>query len=172
MFADPQENDHHIHFLDNISENPPSSESVDKNDRIEQTWDQRSETLIANWGQSAKKESKKHYAISNKKKTLFYIFGLSAALIPMAIGITEQFMPSYIKTIVLLTAGTISTVMTFFDFGGARQKHLASEQLNKVFYIDVEHVLSKPKRFRNACDVTIERLKQEYIRIMGLCETI
>jgi hypothetical protein len=62
----------------------------------------------------------------------------------------------------MLVTGILSITNMFFDFGGRRNKHLEYSGKFSDFSTRAEKILSTRKRFREACDVTMECMRIEF----------
>jgi len=62
-----------------------------------------------------------------------------------------------------MCSGLFSGIGMFFNFG--KKEHTHFEYANKFFELsnEIESELSKPKRMRVACDVYMEKIKQEIL---------
>jgi hypothetical protein len=72
----------------------------------------------------------------------------------------------------MMGVGLFSGVGMFFNFGKKEQLHF--EYMNRFFELanEIEAELSKPKRHRIACDVYMEKIKQEYNKYTSLSPTL
>ena len=138
--------------------------SIDDENRKELPWETREEKLLLKWCDDCRKRSKAHDMKGKKNKIKFAIFGIPSILIPIILGGVASVVPCYsiIYSTVMMGSGLISGVSMFFNFGKKEQEHF--NFMNKFFELanEIESELSKPKRFRVACDVYVEKIKQEY----------
>ena len=141
---------------------PPSS--LDDEQRKELLWEKREEELIRKWIDDCKIRSKKHSQKSKEYKIKYACIGLPSILIPIVLGGLSPVIPCHTLeySLVLMSYGLFSGVGMFFNFGKKEVEH--NTYANKFFKLvnEVEAELSKPKRHRIACDVYMEKVKNEY----------
>jgi hypothetical protein len=145
-------------------ENISLSSSIDDENRKELPWEYTEEKLLLTWCHDSKKRSARHYIGGNRNKIKFAVFGVPSILIPIILGGVAPVVGcnSMIYSIGMMGAGIFSGMNLFFNFGKKQQEHF--DYMNKFgeFSNEIESELSKPKRFRVACDVYIERMKLKY----------
>ena len=141
---------------------PPSS--LDDDARKELLWEKREEELIMKWVDDSKVRSLRHGKKAKQYKIKYACVGLPSILIPIVLGGLSPVIPCHTLeySLVLMLAGLFSGVGMFFNFGKKEVEHATYS--NKFFKLvnDVEAELSKPKRHRVACDVYMEKVKNEY----------
>ena len=141
---------------------PPSS--LDDEQRKELLWERREEQLVQKWLDDCRLRSVKHGKKAKEYKIKYVCVGLPSVLIPIILGGLSPVIPCHTLeySLVLMLAGLFSGVGLFFNFGKKEVEH--NNYSNKFFKLvnDVEMELSKPKRHRIACDVYMEKIKNEY----------
>ena len=141
---------------------PPSS--LDDEQRKELLWERREEELIQKWIDDCKVRSLRHGKKAKQYKIRYASVGLPSILIPIVLGGLSPVIPcnTLEYSLVLMMAGLFSGVSMFFNFGKKEVEHATYS--NKFFKLvnDIEMELSKPKRHRVACDVYMEKIKNEY----------
>lgn len=141
---------------------PPSS--LDDEQRKELLWEKREEQLIQKWIDDCKNRSDKHAKKAKQYKLKYACVGLPSVLIPIILGGLSPVVQchSLEYSLILSSAGLFSGCLMFFNFGKKEMEH--NTYSNKFFKLvnEVEMELSKPKRHRIACDVYMERVKNEY----------
>jgi hypothetical protein len=141
---------------------PPSS--IDDDARKELLWEKREEQLIQKWVDDCKIRSNKHGKKAKEYKVKYACVGLPSVLIPIVLGGLSPVIPCHTLeySLVLMCAGLFSGCLMFFNFGKKEIEH--NTYANKFFKLlnEVEAELSKPKRHRIACDVYMEKVKNEY----------
>jgi hypothetical protein len=144
--------------------NSLTSSSFDDENRKELPWENTEEKLLLSWSKDSQKRSEKHYIGGNRNKIKFAVFGVPSILIPIILGGIAPVIGcnSMIYSIGMMSTGIFSGMNLFFNFGKKQQEHF--DYMNKFseFSNEIESELSKPKRFRLACDVYIERMKLKY----------
>lgn len=146
----------------NSREHTPTS--FDDDNRKELPWELREEKLLLKWCDDCKKRSIEHDLKGKKNKVKFSIFGIPSILIPIVLGGVASIVPchSIVYSLGMMGSGLFSGISMFFNFGKKEASHF--EYMNKFFELsnEIDSELSKPKRFRVACDVYVEKIKQEY----------
>jgi hypothetical protein len=150
--------------LDSRNSRPRSPPSIDDETRKELPWELREEQLLLKWCDDCKKKSIEHDIKGKKNKVKFAIFGIPSILIPIILGGVASIVPchSLLYSLGMMGSGLFSGIAMFFNFGKKEASHF--EYMNKFFELanEIESELSKPKRFRIACDVYVEKIKQKY----------
>ena len=151
-----------IDACENSRDSIPSS--YDDLHRKELIWETREENLLLDWKKDCLIRNIKHLKKSKSNKFYFVLFGVPSVLIPIILGAVSSVFPcnSIYYNFGVMCSGLLNGINIFFNFGKQEQQHLM--YMNKYFELsnEIDSELSKPKRFRNACDVYIERIKQEY----------
>jgi hypothetical protein len=153
--------DIHVNFeRESVEDTPPSID----NDRKELPWENREEKLLLSWCENCKKRSKEHDVRGKKNKIKFAVFGIPSILIPIILGGFASVVPchSIIYSVGMMLSGLFSGVSMFFNF--AKKTELHFQFSTKYFELanEIDSELIRPKRFRVACNVYMERTKLQY----------
>jgi hypothetical protein len=158
----------------NVDDREYTPPSIDDENRKELLWERREETLLKKWGSDCKNRSIQHDEKGKKNKILFGLFGIPTMLIPIILGGVSSVVPchSLSYSLGIMGTGLFSGISMFFNFGKKEASHF--EYQNKFFELsnEIEAELSKPKRHRIACDVYMEKIKQEYSKYCSLSPTL
>jgi hypothetical protein len=140
---------------------PPST---DDQTRTELMWEDREELLVEKWRVDIMKASHQHQRLGKKYQNLYKIFGLPTVLIPLSLsglnGVLE--VEPLVVTILLVLSASLQGVVTFVNFGQKYQEHYNYSTLYSELSKQIECELCKPKSKRLACDVFLERVRQQY----------
>jgi len=143
-------------------ENTPPSK--DDSNRKELLWEKREENVLSEWHKDCMIRSKMHDKKGKQNKLKFGLFAVPTIVIPIILGGLSPIVPchSLSYSVGMMSAGIFSGVNAFFNFGKREQEHF--EYSHKFFDLgnEIEAELCKPKRHRIACDVYLEKIKQEY----------
>ena len=141
-----------------------NSESKDDPLRKELLWEQREEIFLQKIVEDCKKQSKLHRRKGKKFKKLYTGFGIPSTLLPIILsGLTEQLnMYPLVHSLVMITSGILTGVSTFMNFGRKYEEHFNYEAKYGGLAGDISTELCKPKSFRVACDVYLERVRLLY----------
>lgn len=153
---------------------PANTRSSMDADREEMKWGEPQERQISVWQTECLQASKAHKKASRLNKQLYYATALPVALLPL-IGSAVQTMvqtPCGKPPILAVCTGLLSTaiagISTVFKFGHKDQLHAEFENRYHELYVNIQKEMSKPKRFRMACDVYLESVSSEMNRL-GAC---
>lgn len=141
------------------------SSSKDRNDRNEMLWNNRLETLFIHWAMECKEKAQKHNDEAKRKKILYRCFGIPAVIIPITMASANQLMgedtyhSKLINSIGYLLTGALTAVNTFINYAAQYEKHYSTEVRYMELHTDIESILIKPKKDRQAADVVLERYK-------------
>ena len=159
--------------IDVNRENTPPS-SIDDENRKELLWEKREENVLLKWCEDCKYRSRQHDKKGKKNKIMFGLFGVPSMLIPIVLGGVSSIFPchSLLYSLGMMGTGLFSGIAMFFNFGKKQQEHF--EYVNRFFELsnEIEAELSKPKKHRIACDVYMEKIKQEYNKCCSLSPTL
>jgi hypothetical protein len=139
-----------------------SKSSKDDDDRREMPWEERQENLMKGWMSEMNISAKLHKKAGAKNKTLYACFSIPAVLIPIVMsGITPILTHPIITSMLMILTGIFTGVSTFFNFGRKSQHHFDFENRYSCLSKEIQKELRKPKRFRIASDVYLEKIFQE-----------
>jgi len=153
--------------IDSISEEEQIriiSDSTDI-DRVEMKWSSNLEKKLQDWMELCKDISLAHSKMAKKRKRCYYVMSIPAILIPLFMGFTQQYFgedheyyPLISSTGYLIT-GSLTALNTFLAYGAKYVEHeVASNRYEEVMY-EIDSILIKPKKHRQAADVCMERIK-------------
>jgi hypothetical protein len=143
--------------------------SEDDINRKELLWNSNLEEILENWKLECIQLSKLHHVRSKWNKCRYVTFSIPSILIPMCIsglsGIIHQ--ESFSTVVLMLCSSIFSGLNTFFNFG--KKETLHNEFSNKFLELsdDINVEVKKPKKNRIAADVFLERIKQEYHKLLS-----
>ena len=141
------------------------STTKDREDRSEMLWNTKLETLFMHWAMECKEKADQHNKQAKRKKILYRCIGIPAVIIPITMASANQLMDedSYhaklINSIGYLLTGALTAVNTFINYASQYEKHYSTEVRYMELYTDIESILIKPKKDRQAADVILERYK-------------
>jgi len=153
--------------IDSISEEEQIriiSDSTDI-DRVEMKWNSNLEKKLQDWMELCKDIALAHSKMAKKRKQCYYVMSIPAILVPLFMGFTQQYFgedheyyPLISSTGYLLT-GSLTALNTFLAYGAKYVEHeVASNRYEEVMY-EIDSILIKPKKHRQAADVCMERIK-------------
>tara|TARA_R110000822_G_scaffold186035_4_gene325167 strand:+ start:9593 stop:10105 length:513 start_codon:yes stop_codon:yes gene_type:complete len=149
-------------------------ESKDTESRKELLWESREEQLLLKWCDDCEIRSTNHEIKSKKNKVKFIIFQLPAIILPIVLSGLSPLIScdSLFYSLAMMSIGLISGIGMFFNFGKKSQTH--GDYSNKFFEIktEINTELSKPKSYRIACDVYLEKTKQQYNNLVKTSPTL
>jgi hypothetical protein len=157
-----------IKNIETGSNNSNSNSSLDDPDREELLWSNRQNVLLKKWLNDIEAKIKYHSKKGKLMKSLFHSFGLPSITIPVIIaGFSTAFISSHPATLscLLISSGITSGVNQLFNFGKNAQLNQEYSSKYQELGLEIEAILSIPKRNRPACDVFLERVKQRFIAL-------
>tara|TARA_R110000787_G_scaffold91741_2_gene193266 strand:+ start:663 stop:1148 length:486 start_codon:yes stop_codon:yes gene_type:complete len=143
---------------------PPSDNSIDDDNRKELPWQSREEKLLDKWMVEMYNISSKHNIAGKKYKKLFAICSIPSTLIPLVLSSLSVQLEEYplIQSILMILTGSLIGISTFFNLGSRFTKHFEYENRYEEIAREIEKELGKPKRYRYACDVYMEKIYMSY----------
>lgn len=168
------EDDILLEVIDEDSREITPTSSIDDDNRKELLWEKREENVLHEWRKDCKVRSVQHEVKGKKNKIKFGVFAVPTIIIPIILGGISSIVPchSLIYSLGMMITGLFGGIGMFFNFGKKEQSHF--EYMNRFFELanEIEAELSKPKRHRIACDVYMEKIKQEYNKYTSLSPTL
>ena len=149
----------HIEEDNDSSDSKKTSESVDR-EREEQPWTEKSEKFIRKIQQDCMDKAHAYDKASRSSKNKYTRYALPGVVLPIVMSVVSPHLPpdyKYVDGIALASIAVLNGLSTFFNFGKkfSQYNEFAGKYSDLASYIEVE--MSKPKRFRTALDVYLER---------------
>ena len=148
--------------MENISEDMRLS--IDDVDRTELMWMDNQEYYINNIKLECKLQSEKHYRTGKQQIKLFNILSIPPIILPIIMsGLTDVFKDyPLVNTFCFITVGVLSALNSFLNLGKLAQENFEYESKFTELVNDINLELVKPKKYRIACDVFLERITLKY----------
>lgn len=134
-------------------------------DRVEMKWNNNLEKKLHEWLDLCKDISIAHSKMAKKRKKCHYILSIPTIIIPLFMGFTQQYFGEehdfypLISSSGYLITGSLTAVNTFLGYSSKYVEHeVASNRYEEVMY-EIDSILIKPKKHRQAADVCMERIK-------------
>ena len=146
----------------NIKEDSKKSDSSkDDPNRQEQLWDHKSEEFIWKIHKDCLQKSSTFDSASRSAKNKYTRYALPGIIVPIIMSVVSPHLPTeynYVDSIALASISVLNGLNTFHNWGKkfTSFNEFAGKYSDLAGYIDVE--MSKPKRFRIALDVFLERV--------------
>lgn len=147
----------------NIKEESKKSDSSSKDDpnREEMPWDTKREDFVWKIHTDCLEKSSAYDTASRSAKKKYTRYALPGVVVPIVMSVVSPHLPqdySYVDGIALAGIAVLNGLNTFFNFGKkfSNYNEFSGKYADLAGYIDVE--MSKPKRFRVALDVFLERV--------------
>lgn len=151
-------------YINRKKSNSNTYSSQDDAFRKELLWEKREEEIFVKWLKDCRIKSEKHQRKFKLCKIKYGVCSIPAITIPVIVsGLSSKIScDSFENSVLMIIATLFACINTFFNFGARQEKH--EQYSNKYFELatEIEAELSKPKRFRIACDVYLEKIKQKY----------
>ena len=154
-----------IDSLQRFMENDQNSNSESKDtDRKELMWEEREELFMRKIVEECKTQSELHRKKGKYFKKMYTVFGVPSMLIPIILsGLVDQLHDyALVQSLLMIGTGIFSGISNFFNFGRKYQEHFDFENKYNGLAGDIGTELVKPKAFRVAADVYLERIRLLY----------
>ena len=140
------------------------STSFDNSERKELLWENRQERLLLKWSDSCQKTALAHSKCGKKNKAYYRMIGIPSIVIPIVLGGLSPIVEcnSLVNSLLLMVSGLVASVAMFFNFGKKYQEHYTFENKYNMLRNEMAVELSKPKSGRMACDVYLEKIKNNF----------
>jgi hypothetical protein len=142
--------------------------------REELPWEEREEKLIKEIIADCTIAEMVHEVKSKRCKMFYVLFGLPAIILPMVAALMSEYLPEKNKmsvSVVLVFASILSATQQFFNFGKKAQSHSEYSGKFSELALSTRVEIVKPKRFRVACDVFLERVSRNMIELKNSAPT-
>jgi hypothetical protein len=142
--------------------------------REELPWEEREEKLINEIIADCEAAEVVHEAKSKRCKMFYVLFGLPAIILPMVAALLSEYLSTENKmsvSVVLVFASMLSAIQQFFNFGKKAQTHSEFSGRFSELALSTRVEIVKPKRFRVACDVFLERVSRNMIQLKNSAPT-
>lgn len=138
------------------------SDSSEDDDRLEMKWTNKQENYIDEVKRLCEQKSKMYDIASHKCKRKYNFYSLPTIVIPLLLSVVNPYISNQYEIIQssgMALVSILTGLNTFYNYGKKceRYNEYASKYDEIVNDIDLE--MSKPKRYRTACDVYLERVK-------------
>lgn len=155
----PEEVRIHVEDDEEETNSKKSSESQDR-EREEQPWTEKSEKFIRKIQQDCIDKAHAYDKASRDSKNKYTRYALPGVVVPIVMSVVSPHLPieyKYVDGIALASIAVLNGLSTFFNFGKkfSQYSEFCGKYSDLASYIEVE--LSKPKRFRVAADIFLER---------------
>lgn len=154
--------------MDNDNEDDKMSNSLSLDvERKEMSWNQSHEELLKRWSEQCFNQSKKHYLASKRKKLIYYIFQFPIITIPFILGFSSSFYGEnhdynkYVSSFGNMCLGIISGINAFLNYSKQHIEHENCSNRYNEICMDIESILVKKKRYRQASDLVLEKYMQK-----------
>lgn len=149
----------HIEDDEEDGNSKKSSESHDR-EREEQPWTDKSEKFIRKIQQDCLDKAQAYDKASRSSKKKYTRYALPGVVVPIIMSVVSPHLPveyKYIDGIALASIAILNGLNNFQNWGKkfSNYNEFAGKYSDLASYIEVE--MSKPKRFRTALDVYLER---------------
>lgn len=149
-----------IHIEDDEDDNSKKSSESHDREREEQPWTDKSEKFIRKIQQDCLDKAQAYDKASRSSKNKYTRYALPGVVVPIVMSVVSPHLPveyKYVDGIALASIAVLNGLSTFFNFGKkfSNYNEFAGKYSDLASYIEVE--MSKPKKFRVALDVYLER---------------
>ena len=153
--------------MDETNDDDTMSNSISiDGERVEMSWNEKIEELLKRWSEECNELSQRHHEASKRKKRIHYGFQIPIIITPFVLGFSSSFYGEehdynrYVNSYGNLILGIMSGINTFINYGGKHKEHENASNRYSEVCLDIESILIKHKKYREAADISIERFKQ------------
>ena len=136
-------------------------------ERKEMSWNENIENLLKKWADSCVEISEQHTVLSKIKKRVYYSIQFPIIIIPFVLSFVNTFENEYqnnVKYVISLgnlLLGILSGTNILLNYSSEHVKHQNASNRYDEIALEIETILTKRKRYREASDIVIERYKQK-----------
>jgi hypothetical protein len=154
--------------LINIDEEEESKEeskdSMDNQNRVEETWNNRNESYLLKIQEDCTALSLKHNRQYKTNRKLWIMSSIPALIIPLILANTSLLWDEshqYVNSIGLGVVAIINTLQVFFNFSKKSEVNNTFSYRYNELSSDVSKILIRKKRHRAPFDVILERISEK-----------
>lgn len=141
---------------------------VDDAERRELLWSKTQEDYIIKIKLNCKLQSEKHYRTGKKQQKLYDILSIPPIILPIIMSgltdVSKEF--PLVNTFCFITVGVLSAMNSFLNLGKNSQENFDYESKFTELVNEINLELVKPKKYRIACDVFLERVTLKYNQLV------
>ena len=135
--------------------------------RTELLCEKREEDLIIRWKNQCVEKSKKHGLKARRKKIHYTPISIPTILIPLIMSALNSILVEYAlaNIILMLLVAILTGISGFLNLGKQTQMNFQFEGLYSDLVLNIDQEMCKPKSARIACDVYLERVKNNVSKL-------
>ena len=153
--------------IEDIVVKTESEPSEDRSDRVEEPWTERHDSFLAELSEECSAASARHSARARRCRMVYRAMAVPSAVLPVLGGFVEEAgAPMPVARGVLMLASATSACMSVLNYGHKATLHEQFAGLYKDLRESIRYTLTRAKRSREACDVTMQKLISQH-RLLG-----
>jgi len=132
--------------------------------REEMPWSDKHDKLLGHWKTDCEHRSEYHGKQGKKFKKVFMLLGVPSIVLPLvsaSVPPTIRLSP-YIVLVISIIVALLTGTTTILNPGKKSAEHYMYESEFQTFVTTVNVIQSKSKRYREAADVTLEKVSAIY----------
>jgi hypothetical protein len=133
-------------------------DTSDRHSREELPWFNEQEQMLTNWMSTCAKKTKEHYKVAKYNALLYNITAIFSVIFPILANVFIAIWPErfVISIIMVSLTGLTNGVIGVFSFNTVRDSHELFSGKYESLQREIMNILIVPRKFRQACDVTIK----------------
>ena len=145
--------------IDDVIVKSEDSPSEDRSDRLEEPWSEKHDRYLTQMKLECVETSSKHAQRAARCRYMYLVFAIPSICLPLASSFAEEAVgaPLIVSRSLLLLGSATSACAGVFNYGRKAQKHEQFAGLYKDLSESISYVLTRSKRCREACDVTMQK---------------
>ena len=140
-----------------------SNRSVDV-ERKEEQWTERSENYLKRIKDECQHKANVHSVISHKSKKYYQLTALPITILPLILVNIDYFAPQQkeVQTAGLTLVSILSGINTLYNWSKKCEAHNTAAGKYADLCVEIEKILVRGKAYRQAWDVTLEKISTKY----------
>lgn len=138
------------------------SDSSEDDDRIEMKWSSKQEEYIEQLRTTCEEKSKLYDVASHKCKKKYNFYSLPTIIIPLVLSVVNPYVEQkyeIVNSVGMAMVSILTGLNTFYNYGKKCERYNEYSSKYSDIVEDIHLEMNKPKRFRVACDLFLERIK-------------
>ena len=142
-----------------INTDSKSSDTSEDISRVEESWTTENQQFLKNIRNNCLELSDRHGIASHYNKKKYICFSIPTIILPLIVANLSIFLVmSYVTPVCLTIVSILNGMNVLFNYSKSSELHLQSSGLYAELASEISTILIRCKKFREAFDITLQRI--------------
>ena len=142
-----------------INTDSKSSDTSEDISRVEESWTTENQQFLKNIRNNCLELSDRHGIASHYNKKKYICFSIPTIILPLIVANLSIFLVmSYVTPVCLTIVSILNGMNVLFNYSKNSELHLQSSGLYAELASEISTILIRCKKFREAFDITLQRI--------------